>query len=328
MDDSEQVTSRVTYVYVKPYHHAHTTKHGASNWSWTKLWQKVHGLPIPLCCPCANDPPNGDFPHVMNRDVGAHVKLREPENEKEIPAIIPACNGCNRKDRALHWNSKAILLRRDKYFFGKLYLLEQKSGLYWEEVHHVRHHKGFTYVKGKVKGEPLGFGSMTKAAIVKEYAEDLIDYYKSQDRSEETAETITAEFICNTYTKDAIQNIIGNLYGAGTRFVGVRGPYPLRNPNQNFLSTEFIKRSPRNEKFNPDGKLTLQTLQGEWEYVDETQFVYDLLRPAEKNNFTLTCKHNMDREKFTQDVINQVKPGVEATRRRKSYARHTRTDHP
>jgi hypothetical protein len=38
------------YVYVEPYHHANTTKHGASNWSWTKLWQAVHGqLPIPLC---------------------------------------------------------------------------------------------------------------------------------------------------------------------------------------------------------------------------------------------------------------------------------------
>ena len=37
------------YVYVEPYHHAITTKHGANNWSWTKLWQAVHGqLPNPL----------------------------------------------------------------------------------------------------------------------------------------------------------------------------------------------------------------------------------------------------------------------------------------
>ena len=303
----------VTYEYVEPYHHANTTKHGASNWSWTKLWKEVHDpLPIPLCCPCANDPQNGDRPHVMDRVVGAHVKLTQPGNEEAIPAIIPACNGCNRADRALHWNSKAILLRKDIYFFGKLYLLEQKTGPYWEEVHDVRHvrenDKGYTYVKGKVQGEPLAFGSMKKPALVTSYLQDLITYYSDLGPEE----IKTADDIINKkyepYTVRNIKKIICDLYGAGTKRVGVATGLG-REFNQNHaLSTAFIQRSPLNKDFVE----TLQTIDGEWKYDDGTQFVYDLLRPAEKENVILTCKHIMGSDNnFTQDVIDQV-PGVEA----------------
>ena len=105
---------------------------------------------------------------------------------------------------------------------------------------------------------------------------------------------------------DDIKKIIRDLYGAGTRFVGVQErkrevfSYPL--------STEFIERSPSNKDFVD----TLQTINGEWRYLDRTQFVYDLLRPAEEENVILTCKHSMDSDNnFTQDVIDQV-PGVEA----------------
>ena len=291
------------YEYVQPYHHERTTKHGARNWSWTLLWERKCGL-VPLCCPCENDSQNGDLPHVMTRVVGAHVKLKKREDgdgdpTPEVPAIIPVCSGCNTGNKEFLWNSKAILLRNKEHFFGKLYLLEQKGGSYWEEVHSVTHINDYTYVKGRVKTD-ITIPNLSKRKLIKEYQNELQQIYNKN-----TLQDLKAHLGPNAPRGVARNDIISELgafKGVGTRFVGkdITGrPGPSYD-----LPKSIIDLSDENSGND------VQT--NGWKYRDDTKFVYDLLRPPEGENVILTCKHSMGRgNNFTQDVIDQV-PGVEA----------------
>ena len=181
-----------TYVYVEPYHHANTTKHGESNWSWVKLWSRVYRRPVPVCCPCRED---GEMPHPISSAVGAHVKLKEldaPDDAPTVPAIIPACSSCNRGGRTFKWNADAILLKgwagTEPIFFGKLFLHEELPirGLYWETVHNVKKEeidgKKYTCVQGETskKGGKKRVGvppELRSTTMVSDRRQQSIDYY-------------------------------------------------------------------------------------------------------------------------------------------------------
>ena len=191
-----------TYVYVEPYHHANTTKHGESNWSWVKLWSRVYRRPVPVCCPCRED---GEMPHPISSAVGAHVKLKlldAPDDAPTVPAIIPACSSCNRGGRTFKWNADAILLKGSRdtragtepIFFGKLFLHEEQKGLYWKTVHKVEEveidRKKYTRVQGETSkkrvGVPPELRSTTMVSDRRQKEQQSIDYYLNAEEFEKS----------------------------------------------------------------------------------------------------------------------------------------------
>ena len=273
-----------TYLYVNPYHHDKTTKHGESNWSWVKLWQEVYGRPVPLCCPCQGGGEGGekkekrkqqeDFPHPLRSAVGAHVKLKKAGsgNHRTVPAIIPACSSCNRGGKKFEWNADAILLRsteREPVFFGKLFLHEKQKGPYWTKVHSVK----WTTFEGKkltgVQGEvTLIIDKKTYTKRVGVPAEVATTRQGNLRRLERYY--LGTDIFASSTVK--LNNITGNKRG-------VVGSPNFVSPLKDWYEHEW------------------------WWYEDDTGFVYDLLRGANDDKKPIVCVADKVGTEFNKEKV-------------------------
>ena len=266
------------YYYVEPYHHDNTTKHGESNWSWVKLWQDVYGRPVPLCCPCKEGGEGGEkkkkrsrrkkqegnhgtvpaiipaFPHPLCNAVGAHVKLKKTGkgNHGTVPAIIPACSSCNRSGKEFKWNADAILLTGSRkngtepIFFGKLFLHEEKGGVYWTKVHKVMRKGTLTGVQGETsKRTRVGVAPQLPTQDIRSrggneaHEQKLIKYYLNAEEFVKSRLEINKKTGRARHPKYVSENVL-------KKYVSKKG----------WFKKEW------------------------WYYEDDTGFVYDLLRGA------------------------------------------------
>jgi serine/threonine protein kinase len=121
--------------------------------TWINWWDNKMGGPAaqPMYCPCVG-PDDGGKPHLLNPEpehssenpVGAHVMMEQ--GGKKYFGIVPCCNACNKADRDVVYQCKAVSIMNmeEGTYAGKIFVKKEgkPTSFFWTNIKEISMKKG------------------------------------------------------------------------------------------------------------------------------------------------------------------------------------------